>query len=94
MRNYEMKDYKLRFDTEQQANDVIEQVIAGLHPSQYVRYDIGNIKRYEYDKNDLEAEPTVIVVSDKHHVDLRLRTDNDSLDKYVVVADNPVHSFS
>ncbi|WP_440464322.1 hypothetical protein [Psychrobacter sp. ASPA161_6] len=89
-----MIDYKLVFDSESQANDVIEEVTGELHPSQYVRYDIGNIKRYEYDENNLEAEPTVIVVSDKYHVDLRLRAASDSLDEYVIVADNPVHSFS
>lgn len=89
-----MKDYRLRFDDEQQANDVIAQVTDDLHPSQYVRYDIGQIKSYEYDENDLEAEPIVTIVSDKWHVDLRLRTANGLLDKHSVVVNTPIHNFS
>lgn len=58
-----MKDYRLRFDD--------------LHPSRYVRYDIGQIKHYEYDEANLDAEPVVTIVSDKWHVDLRLRTANE-----------------
>lgn len=89
-----MFDYRLRFDTEQQANDIIEQVTDDLHPSQYVRYDIGQIKHYEYDEANPEAEPVVTIVSDKWHVDLRLRTADKSLDKYHVEVDTPVHRFS
>ena len=88
-----MFDYKLRFDTEQQANDVIGQVTDNLHPSQYVRYDIGKIKHYEYDESNPDAEPVVTIVSDKWHVNLRLRQANESLDKHVVNV-KPVHSFS
>ena len=89
-----MKDYRLRFDDEQQANEVIEQVTNDLHPSQYVRYDIGQIKHYEYDKDNPEAEPVVTIVSDKWHVDLRLRTANDLLDDHSVVVNTPIHNFS
>lgn len=89
-----MIDYKLRFDTEQQADDVISQITSDLHPSQYVRYDIGQIKHYEYDEANPEAEPVVTIVSDKWHVDLRLRTANKLLDKYSVEVDTPIHSFS
>lgn len=89
-----MKDYRLRFDTEQQANDVIGQVINDLHPSQYVRYDIGQIKHYEYDEANPEAEPVVTIVNDKWHVDLRLRTANDLLDEHSVEVNTPMHNFS
>lgn len=89
-----MQDYKLKFETEQQANAVLTPVLEGLHPKKFVRYDIGPIVIPRYDDNDPEAEPTTTVVSDKYHVDLRLITPNDVLDKYVVQADNPVHSFS
>ena len=89
-----MKDYRLRFDDEQQANDVVGQVTDNLHPSQYVRYDIGQIKHYEYDEANPEAEPVVTIVSDKWHVDLRLREANSSLDEYNVQVETPVHSFS
>ena len=89
-----MFDYRLRFDTERQADDVIGQVTNDLHPSQYVRYDIGQIKHYEYDEANPDAEPVVTIVNDKWHVDLRLRTANDLLDKYDVVVETPIHSFS
>lgn len=89
-----MKDYRLRFDTEQQANDVVEQVTNDLHQSQYVRYDIGQIKHYEYDEANPDAEPVVTIVSDKWHVDLRLRTANDLLDEHSVVVNTPIHNFS
>ena len=89
-----MKDYRLRFDDEQQANDVIEQVTNDLHPSQYVRYDIGQIKHYEYNEANPEAEPVVTIVSDKWHVDVRLRADDTRLKQYQVFPDNPVHQFS
>lgn len=89
-----MKDYRLRFDDEQQANDVIGQVTDDLHPRQYVRYDIGQIKHYEYDESNPEAEPVVTVISDKWHVDLRLRAANDLLDEHSVVVNTPIHNFS
>ncbi len=89
-----MQDYKLVFDDEQQANTVIGKVTNDLHSSQYVRYDIGQIKRYEYDEANPDAEPVVTIVSDKWHVDLRLRTANDLLDEYSVVVNTPVHNFS
>ena len=89
-----MFDYKLKFETEQQANDAIEQVTNDLHPSQYVRYDIGQIKHYEYDDNDVDAQPIVTIISDKWHVDLRLREANESLDKHTVNVKTPAHSFS
>lgn len=89
-----MKDYRLRFDTEQQANEVIGKVINDLHPSQYVRYDIGQIKHYEYDEANPDAEPVITIVNDKWHVDLRLRTANSLLDEYSVVVDTPIHNFS
>lgn len=89
-----MKDYRLRFDTEQQANEVIGQVTNDLHPSQYVRYNIGQIKHYEYDEANPDAEPVVTIVSDKWHVDLRLRTANDLLDEHSVVVNTPIHNFS
>lgn len=86
-----MFDYKLKFETEQQANDVINAVTDSLHESQYVRYDIGQIKRYDYDDN---AQPIVTVISDKWHVDLRLRQADESLDKHTVNVKTPAHSFS
>lgn len=89
-----MKDYRLRFDDEQQANEVIGQVTNDLHPSQYVCYDIGQIKHYEYDEANPGAEPVVTIVNDKWHVDLRLRTTNDLLDKNSVVVNTPIHNFS
>lgn len=89
-----MFDYRLRFDTEQQANEVIGQVTNDLHPSQYVRYDIGQIKSYEYDEANPDAEPVVTIISDKWHVDLRLRTANDLLDEHSVVVNTPIHNFS
>ena len=89
-----MKDYRLRFDDEQQANEIIGQVTNDLHPSQYVRYDIGQIKHYEYDEANPDAEPVVTIVSDKWHVDLRLRTANDLLDEHSVVVNTPIHNFS
>lgn len=89
-----MFDYKLKFETEQQANDVINAVTDSLHESQYVRYDIGQIKRYDYDDNDVDAEPTVTIVSDKWHVDLRLRQANESLDEHTVNVKTPAHGFS
>lgn len=89
-----MKDYRLKFNDEQQANDVIGQVINDLHPSQYVRYDIGQIKHYKYDESNLDAEPEITIVNDKWHVDLRLRSANSLLDEYSVVVDTPIHDFS
>lgn len=89
-----MKDYKLVFTDEAQANDVIEQVTHDLHPSQFVLYVIGIHKRYEYDESNPEAEPTVTILSEGWHVDLRLREPNDLLDKYTVVVETPIHSFS
>lgn len=87
-------DYSLRFDDEQQADDVLEPILSQLKPWEFVRYDIGQIKRYEYDEQDMDAEPIVVVVSDKWHVDLRLLSDNDALDRYRVYPDEPVHAFS
>lgn len=89
-----MIDYKLVFESESQANDVIEQVTGELHPSQYVRYDIGQIKHYEYDEANPDAEPIVTIVSDKWHVDLRLRTANGLLDEHSVMVNTPIHNFS
>lgn len=89
-----MKDYRLRFDDEQQANDVIEQVTNDLHPSQYVVYVIGAHQRIEYDENDIEAEPVITLLSDKWLVDMRLREPNSLLDKYSVTVETPIHSFS
>lgn len=89
-----MKDYKLVFTDEAEANRIIEQVIGELHPSQFVLYTIGIPKEYIYDENDIEAEPTVIILSDKWHVDLRLREANNLLDQYSVVVETPYHSFS
>lgn len=89
-----MKDYRLRFDDERQANDAIGQVTNDLHPSQYARYDIGQIKHYEYDESNPDAEPFITIISDKWHVDLRLRTANDLLDEHSVVVNTPIHNFS
>ena len=89
-----MKDYKLVFDSEQQANEVIEQVTGELHPSQYVVYVIGVHQKIEYSEDDPEAEPVVTIVSDKWLVDLRLREANELLDTYDVAVDTPIHSFS
>lgn len=89
-----MQDYKLVFDSEQQANAVIEQVTSSLHPSQYVVYVIGAHQLIEYDENDIEAEPVVTLLSDKWLVDMRLREPNSLLDKYSVVVETPIHSFS
>lgn len=89
-----MQDYKLVFDSEQQANDVIEQVTSNLHPSQYVVYVIGEHQNIEYDENDIEAEPILTLLSDKWLVDMRLREPNELLDKYNVVVETPIHSFS
>ena len=89
-----MFDYNLRFDTEQQANEVLNPILGALHPSQYVRYDIGQIKNYEYDEANPESEPIVTIVSDKWNVDVRLRTDNKSLAKYQVFPNEPIHNFS
>ena len=88
-----MKDYKLVFDSESQANDVIGQVTSGLHPSQYVLYVIGIHKTYEYDLNDQDAPP-VVTEHEGWHVDLRLREANKTLDSYSVVVETPIHSFS
>lgn len=88
-----MKDYRLRFDTEQQANDVIAQVTKDLHPSQFMRYEIGQIRNYEYDEDNPAAEPVVTIISDKWHVALQLQTANDLLDEYSIV-DTPTHNFN
>lgn len=89
-----MIDYKLVFDSEQQANEVVEQVTSSLHPSQYVVYIIGEHQKIEYDENDIEAAPVVTLLSDKWLVDMRLREPNELLDKYSVVVETPIHSFS
>lgn len=89
-----MFDYKLVFDSEQQANDVIEKVTGDLHPSQYVVYVIGVHQRIEYDEANPEAEPVVRLLSDKWLVDLRLRNANNILDKYNVKVITPIHNFS
>lgn len=89
-----MIDYKLVFTDETQANDIIEQVTADLHPSQYVVYVIGVHQKVEYNENDPEAEPVVTLLSDKWLVDMRLRTANKWLDEYSVEVDTPIHSFS
>lgn len=89
-----MKDYKLMFDSEQQADDVIEQVTSSLHPSQYIVYVIGAQQRIDYDESNPNAEPVVTLLSDKWLVDMRLRELNSLLDKYSVVVETPIHSFS
>ncbi|WP_352338301.1 hypothetical protein [Psychrobacter sp. 16-MNA-CIBAN-0192] len=89
-----MFDYNLKFDTEQKANESLNPILEALHPSQYVRYDIGQIKNYEYDANDLEAEPVVTIVDDKWHVNIRLRTENSLLDEHRVYPETPSHEFS
>lgn len=89
-----MIDYKLVFDNESQANEVIEQVTGGIHPSQYVVYVIGVHQKIEYDEDDPEAEPVVTLLSDKWLVDMRLREANKLLDKYSVDVKTPIHSFS
>lgn len=89
-----MQDYKLVFDSEQQADEVIEQATSSLHPSQYVVYVIGAHQKIEYDENNPESEPVVTLLSDKWLVDMRLREPNSLLDKYSVVVETPIHSFS
>lgn len=89
-----MKDYKLVFDSESQADEVIEKVTGDLHPSQYVVYVIGAHQKIEYDEDDPEAEPVITLLSDKWLVDMRLRTANKLLDKYSVEVETPIHSFS
>lgn len=89
-----MQDYKLVFDSESQANEVIEQVTGELHPSQYVLYVIGVHQKIEYSEDDPEAEPFVTLLSDKWLVDMRLRTANKLLDNYSVDVETPIHSFS
>lgn len=89
-----MFDYKLVFDSESQADEVVEQVTGELHPSQYVVYVIGVHQKVEYNKDDPEAEPVVTLLSDKWLVDMRLRTANKLLDEYNVVVETPIHSFS
>lgn len=88
-----MKDYKLVFTDEAQANTVIDKVISKLHPSQYVLYVIGIHKTYEYDLDDQEAPP-VVTEHEGWHVDLRLRKANKALDSYVVIPETPSHNFS
>lgn len=89
-----MKDYKLVFDSESQADEVIEQVTGGLHPKEYVLYVIGVHQKIEYNEDDPEAEPVVTLISDKWLVDMRLREANDVLDAYNVEVETPIHSFS
>ena len=89
-----MIDYKLVFDSESQASDIIEQVTGALHPSQYVVYVIGVHQKVEYDEDNPEAEPVVTLLSDKWLVDMRLRTANKLLNKYSVEVETPIHSFS
>ena len=89
-----MFDYALVFDSELQADMVINSAVNELHARDYVVYTIGQIIEYVFDEQNPAAEPTVIVVSDKWHVNLRLRTANDALDEYRVYPSSPVHSFS
>lgn len=89
-----MFDYNLRFDTELKANNFLNPILEALHPSQFVRYDMGQIKSYEYNEEDLEAAPIVTVISDKWHVNLRLRTENKLVEKYQVFPETPLHEFS
>ena len=89
-----MIDYKLVFTDETQANEVIKQVTADLHPSQYVLYVIGVHQRIDYDERNPEAEPVVTKLSDDWLVDLRLRVANNELNQYAVEVETPIHSFS
>jgi len=89
-----MIDYKLVFNSESQADEVIEQVTADLHPSQYVVYVIGVHQKVEYNEDEPEAEPVITLLSDKWLVDMRLRTANKLLDKFNVEVETPIHSFS
>ena len=87
-------DYHLRFETERQANEVLEPILSELHPSEYVRYDIGQIKGYQYNEDDLDAKPVITIVSDKWHVNLRLRDEYEALEPYQVFPKTPAHQFS
>lgn len=89
-----MIDYKLVFDSESQADDVIEQVTGELHPSQYVVHVIGVHQKVEYSKDDPDVEPVVTLLSDKWLVDMRLRVANNELNQYAVEVETPIHSFS
>lgn len=89
-----MFDYKLRFETEEEANKIINEVTKGLHPSKYVIYVIGQIKEYIYDETDLTKPPQVIIKDKRWHVDIRLREENKILDAYVVTPEVPNHNFS
>lgn len=89
-----MFDYNLRFENQEEANDFLNPILDALHPSEYVRYDVGQIKSYEYDETDWEKPPVVKVIDARHHIDIRLRAENKALEKYQVFPENPVHQFS
>lgn len=89
-----MFDYNLRFENQEEANLILDKIKSELHPSQYVIYEIGQIKHYGYDENDWEKPPVVTVIDPRYHVDIRLRVEDKSLEEYQVFPDNPVHQFS
>lgn len=88
-----MQDYKLVFNSEAQATDVIEQVTGDLHPKEFVLHVIGAHIKREW-PNGEDQEPVVTLASDKWLVDLRLREANDLLNPYDVVVKTPIHNFS
>ena len=89
-----MFDYNLIFNTELEANNFLNPILEALHPSQFVRYDIGQIKSYEYNEEDLEAPPIETIINKSWHVNLRLRTENKLVEKYQVYPETPLHEFS
>lgn len=88
-----MIDYKLVFDSESQADEVIEQVTGELHPKEYALHVIGLHTKQDW-PNGEDEPPVTTQVSDKWLVDLRLREPDESLDQYDVVVETPIHSFS
>lgn len=88
-----IRTYKLKFDNEGRANDVISAATAGIPSYNYSIKVIGIHKEYEYDETDPEAEPTVTEF-DGWHVDIVSRVDLVFDPVFLVEPKNPIHNFA
>lgn len=88
-----IRTYKLKFDNERQANDVIRTATRGVPAYYYSVKVIGIHKEYEHDEADPEAEP-VVIEHEGWHVDIVSGEPLEFPIEYLIYPKNPLHSFA
>ena len=88
-----IREYKLKFDSKKQADRVIKEATEGLKTWLFSIKEIGIHKEFQYDEDNVEAEPAIIEY-EGWHVDIVASVDLTFPEEFIVTPKNPIHTFA